>query len=170
MWGAESELALRLFGFAFVLIASIVAAWAARRVWRRGEAAAALWTSFFLTFDFQATAVALTPDLLTVPFHLAALAFAATGHPLATGLCAGGALLFNSKALLIAGAALLLLAPAQWPRCAAGLLAPQAAFAAYAMAQGAWDAYWQQVWAWGRRLLARLRSFRIRLRKAYAGR
>jgi hypothetical protein len=149
LWGAESELALRLFGFAFVLIASAAAAWSARRVWGRGEAAAALWTAFFFTFDFQATAVALTPDLLTVPFHFAALAFAATGHPFAAGLCTGVALLFNGKALLFAGAALLFLTPGQWPRLASGLLVPHTAFAAGAIAQGAWEAYWQQVWAWG---------------------
>ncbi|MGD0579271.1 MAG: hypothetical protein ABSC08_10125, partial [Bryobacteraceae bacterium] len=38
---------------------------------------AALLTAFFVTFDFPAAAIALTPDLLTLPFHLLAVGAAA---------------------------------------------------------------------------------------------
>jgi hypothetical protein len=148
-WGAESEWALRAAGFCFVLLAAGVAAWAARRVFGQGEALAAVLTAYFLTFDFPATAMALTPDLLTIPLHLAAFGLAAAGRPFAAGVCAGCGLLFNTKALLMGASVALFLPPKQWPRLVAGFLLPNAAFALYAQARGSYEEYWRQVWAWG---------------------
>lgn len=149
LFGAHSELTLRLAGFCFVLAAAGAAAWAAQKLWRRGGEAAALLTAFFFTFDFPATVVALTPDLLTAPLHLAAFGFAAAGRPAAAGLCLGTGLLFNTKAVIAAAAVSLFLPVRQWPRYVAGFLLPNAAFAVAAQAQGSLEAYWQQVWQWG---------------------
>ncbi len=147
-WGAESELLLRWAGVAFVCVTAAVAAWAARRTWGYGGEFAAVLTAFFFTFDFPATVIALTPDLLAVPLHFAALALAVTGQPMLAGLAAGCALLLNTKALLIAAAAALFV-PRGLPRLAAGFLLPVAATAAWLAWQGALEAYWQQVWVWG---------------------
>lgn len=148
LFGAQEGLPLRLAGAAFVLLTGAVAAWAARRLWGRGEGWAAALTVFFFTFDFHSSVLSLTPDLLAVPLHLGVLAFAATGNPLAAGLCAGFALWLNTKAALFLAAALLW----QWKRAlplAAGFLLPQALLAAMLHFQGALPHYWQQVWLWG---------------------
>lgn len=148
-FGAQSELALRVAGFCFVLAAAGAAAWSAQKLWRQGGEAAAVLTAFFFTFDFPATVIALTPDLLTAPLHLAAFGLAVSGQPLAAGLCIGAGLLFNTKAVIAGAAVALFLPPRQWPRYLAGFLLPNAAFALAAQSQGSLDAYWQQVWQWG---------------------
>jgi len=54
-----------------------------------------------LTFDFPAAAMALTPDLLALPFHLLAVGALAAGQPLLAGVFCGVGLGFNSKAIFI---------------------------------------------------------------------
>ena len=147
---------LRLSGTAFGVLAAWSAARAARAFWGQREALwAAVFTAVFLTFDTPSAVLALTPDLLTVPLHFAAVALAATGFPLWAGLAAGVALLFNAKALLILAACLLW----QWRRAhlvVAGFAAPLALALAWMGVQGSLVDFWQQVWVWGRPLFARL--------------
>ena len=100
MWGAQAGFVLRVAG-AFV-VAAWSAARAARVFWGEREA---LWaaglTAFFLTFDTPSAVMVLTPDLLTVPLQFAAVGLAAAGLPVWAGVCAGVAVLFNAKGLLI---------------------------------------------------------------------
>lgn len=149
LWGAQTGLALRLAGAAFTWLAAWAAARAARAWWGEKEAlwAAAL-TAFFLTFDTHSAVMALTPDLLSVPLHFASVGLAAAGLPFWAGLCAGLAVMFNAKGLLLLAAVLLW----QWraaARVAAGFAVPLALGAAWLGAQGALVAFWQQVWVWG---------------------
>ena len=149
--GAPTGVLLRVFGFLFVCFTAWAAWRAARQLWPRSESApvwAALLTAFFLTFDFPATAMALTPDLLAVPFHLLAVGSMAAGQPLVAGICCGLALGCNSKAVLI----LLVCLAWRWrqaPRLLAGFAVPVAAVIAWMSSQGALLAHWQQVWVWG---------------------
>lgn len=149
LWGAGAGLPLRLAGVFFVLFAAAVAYWAANRVSDRGALWAALLTAFYFTFDFPATAIALTPDLLSVPLHFAALAWAASSAPLAAGLAAGAAMALNTKALFFAVAAAFLLPLDRWPRLALGFVIPNAIVGALLALNGGLDDYWQQVWLWG---------------------
>jgi hypothetical protein len=149
LWGAQTGILLRLAGAAFCILASWAAARAARVFWGERESlwAAAL-TAFFLTFDTPSAVLALTPDLLTLPLHFAAVALAAAGFPLYAGLCAGVSLLFNAKGLLILAACCLW----QWrnlPKLAAGFAAPVLLGALALAFQGSLTAFWQQVWVWG---------------------
>ena len=142
---------LRLAGALFVGLAAWAAWRAARQLWgRQGDAAgwAALLTAFFLTFDFPAAAMALTPDLLALPFHLLAVGALAAGQPMLAGVFCGVALGFNGKALLI----LLLCLLWRWwetPRILAGFALPVAVLAGWMAAQGSLLDHWQQVWVWG---------------------
>jgi hypothetical protein len=149
LWGAQDGWPLRIAGIVLAALFCFVAYWSVRRVWseREGLWAAAL-AAFFLSFDTPSAVMALTPDLLTVPFHFAAIAFAMTGQPFCAGLAAGGALLFNSKAVLLLIACLLW----QWrhlPKLAAGFAVPIALAAAVLASQGALSHHWIQVWWWG---------------------
>ena len=142
---------LRLAGALFVGFAAWAAWRAARQLWgRQGDAAgwAALLTAFFLTFDFPAAAMALTPDLLALPFHLLAVGALAAGQPLLAGVFCGVGLGFNSKALFI----LLLCLLWRWwetPRILAGFALPVAVLAGWMAVQGSLVDHWQQVWVWG---------------------
>ncbi len=149
LWGAQTGVLLRVAGAAFSLLAAWCAARTARRFWGEDEApwAAAL-TAFFLTFDTPAAVMALTPDLLTVPLHFAAVGLAAGGLPLWAGVCAGLAFCINVKGLVILAACLLW----QWrklPLVTAGFLMPVAVCAAWLAMTGALGDFWQQVWVWG---------------------
>jgi len=148
--GAMPGWPLRLLGAAFVALAAWVAARAARAF--GAEAKEQLWaaglTAFAFIFHFHATVMALTPDLLAVPLHLAAVAAAAAGSPFAAGLLCGVGLCLNVKAVFF------LAACAVWQRRAplrllGGFLLPVAACAAWLAAFGALVPYWQQVWQWG---------------------
>ena len=156
---ARTGFVLRLAGALFVAFAAWAAWRAASQIWRRapGEAPpasldvcawAALLTAFFVTFDFPATAIALTPDLLTLPFHLLAVGAAAAGQPFLAGLFCGVALGFNGKALFILAVCLLW----RWrdaPRVLAGFCLPVGLIAAWLASQSALAAYWREVWVWG---------------------
>lgn len=151
LFGAAMGWPLRLAGTLFVGFAAWAAWWAARRLWgRQGNAAgwAALLTAFFLTFDFPAAAMALTPDLLAVPFHLLAIGALAAGQPMLAGAFCGVALGFSGKALLI----LLVCLIWRWweaPRILAGFAVPVAVLAGWMLAQDSLLDHWRQVWVWG---------------------
>ncbi len=156
---ARTGFLLRLIGALFVAFAAWAAWRAAAQLWPPAagtapsqgldaSAWAALLTAFFLTFDFPSAAIALTPDLLTLPLHLLAVGAIAAGQPLLAGLLCGLALGFNGKAVLILAVCLLW----RWrdaPRLLAGFALPVALVAAWLASQSALGAYWRQVWVWG---------------------
>ncbi len=150
LFGAAMGWPLRLAGALFVAFAAWAAWRAAKQLWGNLEAAgwAALLTAFFLTFDFPASAMALTPDLLAVPFHLLAIGALAAGQPMLAGACCGIALGFNGKALLI----LLVCLIWRWwetPRILAGFAFPVSALAGWMALHGSLQDHWRQVWVWG---------------------
>jgi len=156
---ARHGLLLRLGGALFVAVAAWAGWRAAGQIWPRGVAAqneagvdvrawAALLTAFFVTFDFPAAAMALTPDLLALPLHLLAVGAAAAGLPFLAGLLCGVALGFNGKALLMLVVCVLW----DWrkaPRVLAGFALPVALLAGWLELRRSLDAHWLQVWAWG---------------------
>ncbi len=149
LWGAQAGVWLRLAGIVFCVLTAWAAARAARHFWGEREAlwAAAL-MAVFLTFDTQSAVMALTPDLLVVPLHCAALALTAAGLPLWAGVCAGIAFGFNTKALLILAVCLAW----QWRaahRIVAGFAIPTVLISLWLFSTGAWDGYIAQVWQWG---------------------
>jgi len=149
-FGATMGWPLRLAGALFVAFAAWTAWRAARQLWGNRDVAgwAAVLVAFFLTFDFPAAAMALTPDLLALPFHLLAIGSLAAGQPLLAGLFCGVALGFNGKALLI----LLICLLWRWwetPRILAGFAVPAGALILWMAADGALLDHWRQVWVWG---------------------
>lgn len=148
--GAEPGWPLRLFGAAFVLLAAWTAARAARTF--GGGEKEQLWaaglTAFGFTFYVHSAVLALTPDLLAVPLHLAAVAAAASGSPFTAGLLCGAALCLNVKALFFLAACALW----QWRaplRLLGGFALPVLACGAWLAGSGALAACWEQVWLWG---------------------
>src|ERR1035437_3283099 len=137
LFNASMGWPLRLAGALFVAFAAWAAWRAARQLWGpQSDAAgwAALLIAFFLTFDFPAAAMTLTPDLLAVPFHLLAVGALAAGQPLLAGVLCGIALGFNGKALFI----LLICLLWRWwqaPRILAGFTLPVALLAGWMAAQ-----------------------------------
>jgi hypothetical protein len=170
LFGAHAGWPLRLAGVLFLLFAAWAAARAVRQIYRASRVdarwAAAL-TAFFLTFDFPATAMALTPDLLALPFQFLAVGAAASTQPLLAGLFCGIALGFNSKALLFAVVCLLWLVwnaahlrgrtsrarlwrYTLWKTSfLAGFALPVGAIALWLAAHGALADHWREVWVWG---------------------
>lgn len=150
LWLGKTGWPLRVAGAVFVLISSLCAWWAARRVWRNQEGliAAAL-VAFFLTFGVPSAVMALTPDLLMLPLHLVALGFAINGSAARAGVAAGVAFWINPKALLVLAAC-----PAfQWRRAHRLAIAFSAVVLTGALAliaTGSAHDFWQQVWQWGR--------------------
>ena len=149
LWGAQTGVALRVAGAALAVLAAWAAGRAARAFWGEREA---LWaaglTAFFLTFDTHSAVMALTPDLLSVPLHFAAVGLAAAGLPFWAGVCAGAAVCVNVKGLLMLAAVLLW----QWRKAGqvvAGFAIPVAAGAAWLGWQGSLGDFWRQVWVWG---------------------
>lgn len=148
--GAEPGWPLRLFGAAFVLLAAWTAARAARTF--GGGEKEQLWaaglTAFGFTFYVHSAVLALTPDLLAVPLHFAAVAAAASGSPFTAGLLCGAALCLNVKALFFLAACALW----QWRaplRLLGGFALPVLACGAWLAGSGALAACWEQVWLWG---------------------
>ncbi len=149
LWGALAGWPLRLAGALFTVLCSWTAWLAARRIWSEREALiAAVLMAFFLIFGIPAAVMALTPDLLMIPFHLLAIAAAASGQPLLAGVIAGTAVWLNGKALFVLAACAIW----QWrrlPALTAGFLLPNAIGAAWLYLNGSLDDYWLQVWQWG---------------------
>lgn len=149
LWKAQIGWGLRLAGTLFGIFTCWVAARSARVLWgEKTELWAAGLTAVFLTFDTASAVMAMTPDLLTVPLHMAAIALTAAGLPLWGGAVAGISMLFNAKGLLI----LLVCLAWSWPKrleILAGFAAPVLISLAYMGIRGSLVDYWQQVWAWG---------------------
>jgi hypothetical protein len=106
---------------------------------------------FHATFDIPSSVMALAPDLLSVPLHLAAVFLAMRGNAFASGLLCGLMMLVNTKAVFVLAACVL------WaPRAAtlAGAVIPNAIALAILASVGALGAYWEQVWVWGMRYSA----------------
>jgi hypothetical protein len=149
LWGAHVGLALRLAD-TFILSLAATLAWRlARDLWGETEAwlAAALLV-FFLVFDLPASVIVLGPDLLMLAPHLAAVWLAFRRRPLASGLAAGLAFLFNTKSAFVLLACLVFY-PSAWLPLLAGFALPNALALAALAATGALHAYWLEVWQWG---------------------
>jgi hypothetical protein len=145
LWGAAAGLPLRIAGGLYVLLSCFAAAMFARDVWGKREGLAAAWLlAVFLTFGIPSAVIALAPDLLMIPLHIAAVHLAYRRRPFAAGFAAGVATLFNGKGLfvlLVCGVWI----PPQAARLLIGFAVPQALPALW----GAWPDYWRQVWVWG---------------------
>jgi hypothetical protein len=149
LWGGEAGWPLRVAGSLFAALCSLLAGITARRLFGATEAVgAALLMGYFLTFDHPVATVPLAPDLLTVPFALAAVWAMASGRSMLAGLLAGAALHANVKALYLLPV-VILWRPRDWWRTLAGYGAAVAAGFAALTAQGALREYLQQVWSWG---------------------
>lgn len=142
-WGAEAGWLLRLGGALFALLCCWLAARTAEAMFGRREGhVAGAFMAFFLCFDHPASLIPLAPDILLVPFALAAVWAAQAGRPATSGALAAAGLLANAKALVLLPLLLF------WrPRDATRLLAAYAAAAAavWLAAVGWLD----PVWRWG---------------------
>lgn len=149
LWGGFAGWPLRAAGALFVIGCAWLAEVGARREYgeRAGLIAAGL-TGFFLTFDFPAATIALSPDILLVAPHLAAFACLAAGAPFAAGAMAGLAILLHSKGLFVL-AFCLIWVPRRAGAILAGCAAPVGITAAALAAVGALGPMWEQVWVWG---------------------
>ncbi|MBN9656935.1 MAG: hypothetical protein J0H49_02080 [Acidobacteria bacterium] len=149
LWGAQIGWGLRVAGSLFAIFTCWVASRSARVLWgEKTELWAAGLMAVFLTFDTASAVMALTPDLLTVPLHMGAIALAAAGFPLWAGAVAGISILFNAKGLLI----LLVCLAWSWPKrleLLAGFAGPVLISLAWMGLRGSLLDYWQEVWAWG---------------------
>lgn len=134
LWGAQGGWVLRVAGAAYVTLCAALA-------WRAGGRYAAWLMAIYLSFGIPSAVMALAPDLLLVAPHLAAIWLAQTGRPWAAGLVCGVALGIHTKAVLILAGALLWLP--NW-RVLAGFAATLPAHVLLG------EAYWTQVWWWGR--------------------
>lgn len=147
--GAAPGWTLRILSSVYVLLGC----WAVWRLYpseaKRGEAiTASALLAIYLTFDIPSAVMALAPDLLSVPLHIAAVFLAMRGHAFASGAICGLALLVNTKALFVLAACLL------WaPRAGlfAGAALPNLIAIGWLGYAGALVAYWEQVWIWGMR-------------------
>jgi hypothetical protein len=139
---------------AYVLLSCGIIYRFARELWGtlEGTIAAGL-LAFYLTFGIPSAVMALAPDLLMIPAHIAAVYCAWRGRAFVSGLLASVCLLFNSKGIFVAVVCLLWQSTAM-PKFLAGFALPQAALIAYLLATGSLPAYWQQVWSWGSRYTA----------------
>jgi hypothetical protein len=149
LWGAQAGWVLRLAGALYTALACVAVHRFARELWseREGRLAAGL-LGFFLIFGLPAAVIPLGPDLLLLAPHTIAVYLAWKNRPFLSGLAAGLAFQFNSKAVFV------LAACALWqyrrlPRLAAGFVVPSAVAVAWLGASGALGAYWEQVWRTG---------------------
>jgi len=127
LWGAEPGWLLRVAGSLFAALCSLLAGITARRLFGAREAVgAALLLAFFLTFDHPFATVPLAPDLLTLPFALAAVWATASGRSMLAGFLAGAALHANAKAVYLLPV-VILWRPRDWRRTLAGYGAAVAA-------------------------------------------
>lgn len=142
-WGAGTGWALRLAGALFALLCC----WLAKRTAavlfgpREGWYAAA-GMAFFLSFDHAAAVLSLAPDLLLIPFALAAAWSIAAGRPALAAACAAAGLLAHTKALVLLPLIVL------WrPRAWRWILPVYVASAALVwLAASGWR---EPVWEWG---------------------
>jgi len=154
LFGALPGWPLRLAGACYGLLACWIAYAFGRQQWseREGRWAAAL-LGFSLCFDFPATAIPVASDLLMLAPHLAAV-WLASRRPFWSGALAAAAFWINPKGALVA-AVCMLWNPAGIVAMAAGFASVSAAMLAWLAGTGALEAYWVQVWRWGRLYAAR---------------
>jgi hypothetical protein len=148
--GARPGWALRVEDALYALLACWIAYRFARDLWgeREGQWAAAL-LGFFLIFDFPSAVIPVASDLMMLAPHLAAVWMAHRRRPFWSGVLAGIAFWTSPKGALVAvvcGA----WHPAGIGWLAAGFAAVSAEAVGTLMATGAWGAYVEQVWVWGR--------------------
>lgn len=149
MWNAQPGWALRIAGTLFLWGTCLLAYRFARDWWGRQEGIyAAYLVGLFLTFGIPSAVIALAPDLLIVPVHLAAVYLAWRGRPFWSGFTAGVACLFNAKGLFVLCACLV------WQFSAAGRImlgfaVPNLCFLSMLVWTGALPGYVEQVWTWG---------------------
>jgi len=150
LWGAGGGWPLRLLGALYALLACWIAYRFASDVWseREGRWAAGL-LAFFLTFDLPSAVIPLASDLLLLAPHLAAVWLAWKRRPFWSGALLGVGFLISPRAVFVA-AACALWNPAGIPRLAAGFAAVSGVAGAWLWLAGAWPAYWDEVWRWGR--------------------
>ena len=148
--GARPGWGLRLEDALYALLACWIAYRFARDLWSEREG---LWAAgllgFFLVFDFPSAVIPVASDLLMLAPHLGAVWMAYRRRPFWSGALAAAAFWISPKGLLIA-AVCVLWEPAGIVWMAAGFAAASAVAAAWLGATGSLDAYWQQVWIWGR--------------------
>ena len=148
--GARPGWGLRLEDALYALLACWIAYRFARDLWSEREG---LWAAgllgFFLVFDFPSAVIPVASDLLMLAPHLGAVWMAYRRRPFWSGALAAAAFWISPKGLLIA-AVCVLWEPAGIAWMAAGFAAASAVAAAWLGATGSLDAYWQQVWIWGR--------------------
>jgi hypothetical protein len=149
-WGAWDGFPLRLAGALYALLGCWLAWRFARDLWGRREA---LWAAgllaFYLIFDIPSAVTPLAADLLMLAPHIAAVWLAWRGRAFWSGVLAGVAFLVNAKGVFV------LAACAVWnvralPLLVAGFATPNLVAAALLWSQGAFGAYYEQVWKWGR--------------------
>jgi hypothetical protein len=147
--GARDGWPLRLLDAAYAWLVCWLAWGFARELWSEREAVcAAVFAAFFLVFDFPAATIPVASDLLLVAPHLAAV-WLARKRPVWCGVALGVAFWASPKALFVFSVCCL------WnfsgiPGILAGFIATVAAGASVLALQGAWSAYWTEVWQWGR--------------------
>jgi hypothetical protein len=148
--GARPGWGLRLGDALYALLACWAAYRFARDLWseREGRWAAAL-LGFFLIFDFPSAVIPVASDLLMLAPHLAAVWMAFRGRAFWSGVLAGIAFQASPKGVFVA-AACAVWHPAGIPAMLAGFGATGAIAAGLLAATGAWGAYFDQVWVWGR--------------------
>jgi hypothetical protein len=149
LWNALPGWPLRVAGAAYVLLSCAVLYRFAREMWGPLESTiGAAFLALYLTFGIPSAVMALAPDLLMMPVHIAALYFAWRGQPVASGVLSSVCLLFNAKGVFVAAVCVLWQLPFA-AKFLAGFAAPQTALIVWLLASGALSGYWQQVWVWG---------------------
>lgn len=152
LWGARTGLALRLADALFLFACCLLTYGLGRALWGReleGLVAAAL-LALYLTFGIPAAVMALAPDLALVLPHIAAVWLAVLKRPALAGAVAAIGFWFNTKALFVLASCAVFLAPGlDWLRLLGGFAAVTSVQFGLLLAQGAFAAYWDQVWRWG---------------------
>ena len=149
LWGAAPGWPLRVAGAVYVLLCCAMLYRFARQMWGILEGTfAAAFLALYLTFGIPSAVMALAPDLLMIPAHIAAIYYAWRGHAFAAGVLSSVCILFNAKGLFVALVCVLWQLPFA-SRFFAGFAIPQAALVAWLLGSGSLTAYWQQVWSWG---------------------
>lgn len=150
LWGSRPGWLLRLAGSLCVLLACGLIFHFARSLWsaREGFWAAGL-LAFYLTLDIPSAVIPLASDLLMLSPHVAAVCLAWRRRAFWSGVAAGIAFAVNAKGLFV------LAACAIWclrslPLLLAGFALPNLCMLAWLGSHSALDAYWEQVWRWGR--------------------
>jgi hypothetical protein len=147
--GGQAGWPVRVLGALYVLAGCLIAYLFAKQKWGREEGVyAASGLAFFLTFGIPSAVIPLAADLLMLVPHMAAVYLVWRGRFFWSGVLAGVAFQFNSKALVV------LLVCALWQRRRWGLLTagfalPNAVVLAWLLVSGALPSYLLEVWRAG---------------------